>query len=97
MEVLYEYRGCTEIMFPLLFQILHGYVAVNLYTTVMIQNVFSTHTAIASGDMPPSYFVYTTGNGFPPIIESVPHALKGIGTAFMLALLTGKYVSSSPQ
>lgn len=39
--------------------------------------------------MPPSYFVYTTGNGFPPIIESVPHALKGIGTAFMLAILTG--------
>ncbi len=42
--------------------------------------------------MPPSYFVYTTGNGFPPIIESVPHALKGIGTAFMIALLTGKYM-----
>lgn len=47
-------------------------------------------TAITSGEMPPSYFVYTTGNGFPPIIESVPHALKGIGTAFMLAILTGK-------
>lgn len=42
--------------------------------------------------MPPSYFIYTTGNGFPPIIESVPHALKGIGTAFMLALLTGTCV-----
>ena len=40
-------------------------------------------------EQPVSYLVYTTGTGFPPHIESVPHAMKGIATVFMLALLTG--------
>ena len=50
------------------------------------------HTEILSGKRPPSYLVYTTGRGFMPHIESVPHAMKGIGTVFMMALLTGKIV-----
>ena len=44
------------------------------------------------GKKPPSYLVYTTGKGFPPNILSVPHAMRGIGTVFMLALLTGELV-----
>lgn len=47
--------------------------------------------AMLSGEEPPSYLVYTTGRGFPPPIEGVPHALKGIATVFMLAILTGTY------
>ncbi len=43
-----------------------------------------------SGDLPPSYLIYTTGEGFPPIIEGVPEAMKGIATVFTLALLTGQ-------
>lgn len=43
-----------------------------------------------SGDLPPAYLVYTTGNGFAPSIEGIPHAMKGLATVFMLALLTGK-------
>lgn len=45
-----------------------------------------------TGKRPASYLVYTTGTGFPPRIESVPHAMKGIATVFMLALLTGIYI-----
>ena len=44
-----------------------------------------------TGEQPTSYLVYTTGTGFPPHIESIPHAMKGIATVFMLALLTGIY------
>ena len=33
--------------------------------------------------------MYTTGSGFPPIIQGIPQAMKGIATAFLLALLTG--------
>lgn len=43
-----------------------------------------------SGDLPPAYLVFTTGNGFAPNIEGIPQAMKGLGTMFMLALLTGK-------
>ena len=42
-----------------------------------------------SGEELSSYLVYTTGRGFPPPIEGVPQALKGIATVFMLAMLTG--------
>ena len=45
--------------------------------------------AMLSGGEPPSYLVYTTGRGFPPPIEGVPQALRGIATVFMLAILTG--------
>ena len=45
--------------------------------------------AMLSGEEPSSYLVYTTGRGFPPAIEGVPQALKGIATVFMLAMLTG--------
>ena len=43
-----------------------------------------------SGELPPAYLVYTTGTGFMPNIEGIPQAMKGLGTIFMLALLTGK-------
>ena len=45
-----------------------------------------------SGDLPPAFLVYTTGNGFAPNIEGIPHAMRGIGTIFMLALLTGNII-----
>lgn len=48
-----------------------------------------SHTAIASGEQPPAFLVYTTGAGFPPVITGVPQALKGIATVMLLALLTG--------
>ena len=49
------------------------------------------HAAMLSGELPPSYLIYTTGHGFPPIISGVPEAMKGIATVFLLALLTGIY------
>ena len=57
------------------------------------------YVAMMSGDLPPAYLVYTTGNGFAPNIEGIPEAMKGLGTMFMLALLTGKLVifSSRPR
>ena len=45
--------------------------------------------AMLSGEEPSSYLVYTTGRGFPPAIEGIPQAMKGIATVFMLAMLTG--------
>jgi hypothetical protein len=42
-----------------------------------------------SGELPPAYLVYTTGTGFMLNIEGIPQAMKGLGTIFMLALLTG--------
>ena len=50
-------------------------------------------TGITAGESPPAYLVYATGKGYPPVIESIPNAMKGIATAFMLALLTGMYYS----
>ena len=44
---------------------------------------------VLSGKRSASYLVYTTGTGFPPIIQGVPQAMKGIATVFLLALLTG--------
>lgn len=49
-------------------------------------------TGILSGQRSSSYLVYTTGKGFPPNILGVPDAMKGIGTVFMLALLTGELI-----
>lgn len=46
-----------------------------------------------SGDLPPAYLVFTTGNGFAPNIEGIPQAMKGLGTMFMLALVTGIYIN----
>ena len=46
-----------------------------------------------AGESQPAYLVYTTGGGFPPISEGIPQALKGIGTVFMMALLTGNGVN----
>ena len=45
--------------------------------------------AILAGQQPPAYLVYSTGGGFPPVIEDIPHAMKGIATVFMMAVLTG--------
>jgi hypothetical protein len=53
---------------------------------------FLSYPAMLSGEFPPSYLIYTTGQGFPPTIEGVPEAMRGIATVFMLALLTGKQV-----
>ena len=50
--------------------------------------------AMLSGEEPSSYLVYTTGRGFPPAIEGIPQALKGIATVFMLAMLTGIYCNN---
>lgn len=46
-------------------------------------------SAMMSGELPPAYLVYSTGTGFMPNIEGIPQAMKGLGTIFMLALLTG--------
>ena len=55
---------------------------------------YITFAEVQSGQRPGSYLVYTTGTGFPPRIESVPHAMKGIATVFMLALLTGIQIAT---
>lgn len=43
-----------------------------------------------SSEQPPSYLIYTTGLGFPPLIQGIPQAMKGIATVFLLALLTDR-------
>lgn len=55
---------------------------------------YATSAAI-NGSFPSSYLVYTTGVGFPPIIEGVPDAMKGIATVFLMAVLTGMYCTTA--
>ena len=64
--------------------------AIIYYYNLVVIKCFLHNIAMMSGDLPPAYLVFTTGNGFAPNIEGIPQAMKGLGTMFMLALLTGE-------